>query len=226
MSKDNAFSQNPELAKLLRECDRGDDLFVEGTVGNSVFLVLQGRVELFKTVGKNQINIGTVEAGAFIGEKALLQDRPFPRFATARALTRTLLLELGPHQFAQLEQSSSEVYNTLLKKAFKNLVARNERSENMMRILKDYDGRKRFLSYLHLLASMAPVDAKSGKTFRVNPPAVAFELNCEEEDVEEWLQTLVDSQTLISRNNGDFSLADENALLNVGEDLLAPPRAA
>ena len=96
MGKDNAFSQNPELAKLLRECDRGDDLFLEGSVGNTVFLILQGSVELKKKVGNHQITIGKVEAGAFIGEKALLQDKPFPRFASARAASIFAVTSLRP----------------------------------------------------------------------------------------------------------------------------------
>ncbi|NBX82656.1 hypothetical protein EBQ90_06160 [bacterium] len=226
MGKDNAFSQNPELAKLLRECDRGDDLFLEGSVGNTVFLILQGSVELKKKVGNHQITIGKVEAGAFIGEQALLQDKPFPRFASARAASRTLLLELGPHQFSQLEKTAPEIYTNLLKKAFKNLVARNERSEQMMQILREYDGRKRFLSFVHFLAAQALSDPKTGKTVRLDPAGIAFELNCDEEDVLDWIQTLVDSEAIAEKGENEYTVTDENAILNVGEDLLAPPRAA
>jgi CRP-like cAMP-binding protein len=143
-----ALSSHPKLKKLIRECDKGDLLFSEGDPANTVFLVLEGSLELSIKQQNKQIRIGKVNSGEFIGERALLQEEPFNRKASATALSQTFLLELGPDQFSQLEKEAVGVYLLLLKKAFKTLISRNEALEEFGEALKSYDPRRRFLSYL------------------------------------------------------------------------------
>jgi CRP/FNR family cyclic AMP-dependent transcriptional regulator len=97
------LAQNPTIKKLLKECDKGDILFSEGSSANTVLLVLSGSLQLSRKRNGQVSILAVVGVGGFIGEKALLQEQPFIRAATATALTSTILLELGAVHFAQLE---------------------------------------------------------------------------------------------------------------------------
>lgn len=71
----------------------GATLFEEGDRGASMFIVQSGTVEL-RVGGKP---VGTVEAGGFFGEMALLEDAP--RSASAHALSDCRLLPLDRAKF-------------------------------------------------------------------------------------------------------------------------------
>jgi CRP/FNR family transcriptional regulator len=141
-----ALSSHPVLKKLIRECDKGDLLFSQGDPANTVFLVLEGSLELVQKSQNSTIYLGTVKSGEFFGERALLQEEPFNRKASAIATSRTFLLELGPQQFSQLEKDAPTIYLLLLKKAFKTLISRNEALEQHAEALKPFEPKKRFLT--------------------------------------------------------------------------------
>ncbi|MFM8268824.1 MAG: cyclic nucleotide-binding domain-containing protein, partial [Pseudomonadota bacterium] len=74
-----SLSENPFLKKLIRTLDKGDELFTQGSSGNSVFLVLDGELDLIRRNQNNIFSLGKVGPGQFIGEKALLGGNPFSR---------------------------------------------------------------------------------------------------------------------------------------------------
>lgn len=182
------LSSHPTLKKLIRECDKGDLLFSQGDAANSVFLVLEGCLELIRKHDKKNISLGTVSPGEFIGEKALLQEEPFIRKASAQAQSRCFLLELGPSQFSQLEKEAPSVYSLLLKKAFKTLISRNETLETFAESLKPYEPRQRFLSYIR--SRSEPQKSHETEAFFFSPEQLAHLLNCSESDCRDWLSTI------------------------------------
>ncbi|NDG27467.1 MAG: hypothetical protein EB120_09870, partial [Proteobacteria bacterium] len=137
--KNDSLAQNPFLKKLARTFDRGDVIFEQGDPGNTVFLILQGSVNLIAKRSQKESIIGSVSAGEFIGEKALLQDKPFPRFCSAVAAESVFVIELGATQFAQLEKDAPAVFNVLLKKAFKTCIQRLDASNQLVSCLRNYD---------------------------------------------------------------------------------------
>ncbi len=75
------------------EAGAGEDVIVQGEVGDRFFLIEQGEVEVFEN-GAFRRNEGPGES---FGEIALLHD--VPRTATVRATVRTRLLALEREQF-------------------------------------------------------------------------------------------------------------------------------
>lgn len=59
-----------------------------------MFIIKQGRVEIFKQVGGHEILLATLERGDFFGEMSLLEG--LPRSATARSVGSTELVVLRP----------------------------------------------------------------------------------------------------------------------------------
>jgi signal transduction histidine kinase len=77
------------LADLARDCERvafgpGELLMSEGSVGESLYALLEGDVEITKRSGNGEVPLATLGEGEVVGEMAVLEHRP--RNASARAL--------------------------------------------------------------------------------------------------------------------------------------------
>jgi NADH:ubiquinone reductase (H+-translocating) len=84
----------------------GEIVFEEGDTGDSLFMILAGRVEVLKRFGSEPEIIGTLGPGQYFGEMALLGRRP--RSASARAQTPLDLLVLPASDFSALADSLTE----------------------------------------------------------------------------------------------------------------------
>jgi NADH dehydrogenase len=84
----------------------GEVVFEEGEVGDSLFMILSGTVEVSKRVGGETRQIGTLGAGEYFGEMALLGSRS--RSASTRAATALDLLVLPGSDFAALTDGMGE----------------------------------------------------------------------------------------------------------------------
>ena len=90
----------PVLRGLLEESrelvlDPNEILFEEGAAGKTMYLVLEGELEVYK--GDRRIALGG--PGQCFGEMALIDGKE--RAASLRATTRTLLLEVSGEQFQE-----------------------------------------------------------------------------------------------------------------------------
>jgi glucose-6-phosphate 1-dehydrogenase len=86
----------------------GDVIVRKGDVGDTLFVICRGRVEVLDSSGK-QIN--TLAEGEFFGEMALLFSQP--RLATIRALTPCDLFVLGKEEFERALKEDPQFAATL-----------------------------------------------------------------------------------------------------------------
>lgn len=102
----------------------GDALFREGDPGDSMFVILSGKIAVEK--GKSMIARSGV--GFYFGEMALIDDQP--RSATVTALTESRVLKIMKKQFflhiADNPQALMAVLKTVSERARENLTALNE----------------------------------------------------------------------------------------------------
>ena len=57
------------------DCTPGEIIIQEGTVGDTMYLVVKGEVSVIKDLGEiNEIEIDRIEAGDYFGEMALFED--------------------------------------------------------------------------------------------------------------------------------------------------------
>ena len=86
------------MSENTRNLKPGDLLFREGDRGDHVYLIEDGKIEVVKNIDTPQENIlHTVKAGEFIGEMAVLEDRP--RAASARAVNAVTLISMDRTAF-------------------------------------------------------------------------------------------------------------------------------
>jgi CRP-like cAMP-binding protein len=84
---------------------KGDVLIQEGAVGSDVFLMISGRCEVRRRVGKRDKVLATLEPGQFFGEMAVLS--PDPRTATVGAVDDVRVLVLSAWEFQMALQDNA-----------------------------------------------------------------------------------------------------------------------
>jgi EAL domain-containing protein (putative c-di-GMP-specific phosphodiesterase class I) len=98
------------------ELGTGQALFREGDAPTTAFLIESGRLRITATVDGQQKMLGDVDAGALVGEVAVLDDSP--RTATATALEPCVLTAIDRNQFAERLATADPVLRALLLSQF------------------------------------------------------------------------------------------------------------
>ncbi|MCD6161775.1 MAG: cyclic nucleotide-binding domain-containing protein [candidate division Zixibacteria bacterium] len=85
-----------------RTLPAGEILFSEGDTGKTFYIIKSGKIDILKndSASNNEIKLATRGEGDFFGEMALLESSP--RFATAKAIKKTVVLELSRKNFRKI----------------------------------------------------------------------------------------------------------------------------
>ena len=107
-----------EIGELVRSsqllfASAGERIIEEGAPGNSMFIVLDGELEVTKREGDRDILLATRRPGEFLGEMSLLEQTP--RSASVRAVQQSTLLAIGPEAFHALLSHRPAAATTLLR---------------------------------------------------------------------------------------------------------------
>ncbi len=75
----------------------GEILCHQGELGDCMYIIQEGEVEMLQRTGENEFCLGVLEKGDSFGEGALLEDAVSP--LTIRALGETVVLTVARHAF-------------------------------------------------------------------------------------------------------------------------------
>lgn len=106
-------SVEPSKLKLLAfasqrlKFESGQVLCKEGEAGDKAFVIIQGSADVFVRAGGDDIRVATVGRNDFIGDMAILCDRP--RTATVKASSPCETLVIGKAQLMGLLKSFPEM---------------------------------------------------------------------------------------------------------------------
>ena len=108
------FIRDDDLWYLVYACEShpmkaGQILFAENSFKESMFIVLDGKLEVYK----QHKHIAFREVGDFFGEMSLLESKP--RSASVRAVTDSVLLEIDKETFSNYIGSNTKVIWDILK---------------------------------------------------------------------------------------------------------------
>jgi signal transduction histidine kinase len=95
------------------EAAPGETVIAEGDLGDSVYIILSGELEVTKRDAGRNITLATRRPGEFLGELSLLEQAP--RSASVRAVVPSQLLVIGPEAFLRLLARRPEAATTLLR---------------------------------------------------------------------------------------------------------------
>ena len=91
----------------------GQVIFREGKPGAAAYVVQEGKVEIFKHIGDTEVVLGRIEPGGLFGEMVLIDDKP--RMASARAVSRTVLIGITRTQLSQKLDKSDSLVRAILR---------------------------------------------------------------------------------------------------------------
>lgn len=119
------FAETPDavLADVAEACQeleiaRGETIFNKGDLGDSLYVIVAGRVR----VHDGAVTVNELGQADVFGEMALLD--PEPRLASVTAVEETRLLRLAEQPFQELLQEQSEIARSIIKTLTRRLRAR------------------------------------------------------------------------------------------------------
>ncbi len=145
-----------------KEFKRGEILFREGEPGKEMYVVQTGKVNITKKVRETEKILATLGAGEFLGEMALLNNKP--RSAGAVVAEDAKLLVIDPKTFEAMIRGNVEIAVRLIKKLSDRLQEADEQIENLL--LRDPNSR--VVHYLLQAAIKRGKETPQGKLVAVN----------------------------------------------------------
>jgi CRP-like cAMP-binding protein len=108
----NAMASNA-LGRLYRD---GEVIIRQGELGDCMYLILSGKVEVLQRKDEQEYSLAVLEKGDFFGEMGLFEQDV--RSATVRALGGAILLTLDKRMFLQrIHEDASFAYRILCRMA-------------------------------------------------------------------------------------------------------------
>jgi len=90
----------------------GQELFAEGSQGDYAYIVLDGELDVVKTVAGREVLLNVIRRGEVVGEMALLENRP--RMASVRARSDAALISVNQAQFNEVLSTCPAVTRDML----------------------------------------------------------------------------------------------------------------
>lgn len=97
----------------------GEIIFSDGEIGNEMYIIQSGVVEIIKTIAGETRVLSTLEKGDFFGEMSVLED--VPRIASARAKTDVELVKINGAMFDTMLKSNTEIAVRMMRKLSRRL---------------------------------------------------------------------------------------------------------
>jgi CRP-like cAMP-binding protein len=209
---------DPLFTRFGREYLAGAVLFREGERGEEMFVIQSGVVQILKKVGDVERPLAALGRGEFVGEMAILNDKP--RTATAVALEDAKCLVIDGATLEQMIATNTEIALRLVKK----LARRLDSADEMIQLLMNPDPKARVLLGLKRHAEAFAEDSGLGLKLHVSADDLASEVGVEPAQVAGVLQRLGKLHIATSDDDGAILVMDLPRMLEFMEFLEMPRR--
>ncbi len=175
--------------RLKRQVTKGDVIFQDGNSGQSMYIVLEGQVEISKMLGDQKTILAKLGAGAIFGEMAILDNQP--RSATATAVTNAVLLEISREMFRKRLEEVPKWLQTF----FQIIVERLRVATRNQSILLARGAGRQVVNLLAMSARQEQPDSQGKIILPWNElvSSIAFFIGLNEERVNDTVNKLVTS---------------------------------
>jgi len=86
---------------------KGEKIIEEGTYGKEMFVVVSGKLNVYKTINQEKIKLSELKADDFFGEMSLFL--PVPRTATVEAIEDSEILIIKKDDFIEMIRERPEL---------------------------------------------------------------------------------------------------------------------
>jgi CRP/FNR family cyclic AMP-dependent transcriptional regulator len=197
----------------------GEVLFREGDKGEVMFVIQSGLVRISKHIQGTDRTLATFGRGEFLGEMAILNEKP--RTATATVVEDTKALVIDAKTLEAMISKSHEIAIRLIKK----LSLRLDAADEFVQILLNPDPEARAMLALrrHAEAQIAAGEGTDdGAVLRLTPEELAAEVGAPVAHVHDVLRRLARLHIAGATDDGTIIVADVGRLLEFLEFLDVP----
>ena len=199
------------LKKLLRVYPENAFLFKQGDKGNTMFIIIEGTIELFQKTLAAVRTVDIIGPGDILGEKAILSNEPYKRGLSAQAKTEVALLEFD-HRNLQVIQSKLPNF---VMQMLRMVTQRLDKANELISVLQLPDPCERLAQFFLYYAKYGGLKVSQGIQFQLNVPQIVGNLVLPEEYVIKVIEMLVKNNVLLHKDKAKdiWILTDEGALM-------------
>jgi CRP-like cAMP-binding protein len=161
---------DPLFARYGREYPAGEVLFREGMAGDVMFVLQSGTVRITKHIAGEEKFIALLGPGEFLGEMAILNQKP--RTGTATVVDHARCLVIDARTLEVMLTRNTEIAVRLIKK----LARRLDAADALVEIFMHRDPKARVMLALSRHAESFGVLTPNGTRIRTTPTAIAAEV--------------------------------------------------
>lgn len=190
------------FARFGKEYPAGTVLFREGERGDTMYVVQSGRVRITKDGADGSKTLAILGAGEFLGEMAILNDKP--RTATAEIVDDARMLVLDGRTFEQMVVSNTEIAVRLIKKMARRL----DSALALVEILMHRDPKARVILGLSREADVLGGEREDGSVFvPISLEGLSSNVGLQPDEVDEVIKRLSRLRMVEQRQDG-FVITD------------------
>ncbi len=164
---------DPLFSRFGREFAAGDVLFREGDPGEQMYVIQSGTVRITKNVAGADRVIAILGPGEFLGELAILNDKP--RVATATVVADMRCLVIEAKTLESMVTRSGEIAMRLIKKLAKRIDA----ADALIELLMHRDPKARLMLALSRHADAFGETTSAGIRIRTSSEELARDVGVE-----------------------------------------------
>lgn len=207
----DSFLQAASLSPYRRSIKKGEALFRQGESGRTLFMIVEGKVQLLSENEEGSFPIAVIPTGEFLGEKALVRDLPHQRAFTALALTDVTVVEIGPRELKEIQTKSPEVVSDILRRSFEVAAGRLDRANYLLGALREIEPQKRAVRCLiYVIRNLA-----EGNVLRNLEETLQYHLGQPQGQAKLLITELVKVHALRPIGAVDYQLVDESKVLGL-----------
>ncbi len=196
-----------QLKKFARLYSPGEYLFRQGDLGNTMFIIVGGQIELIEERDGNSTMVAMISPGQVLGEKAFLTDIPYRRTFSARAKVQTPTLEFDRKNLKVVETLIPDFATRMLGVA----ASRLDRSNRIINILRPFDPAERFVQVVLFLRDDVGIKGSEGVEFPIDPSDF-YQLGNLDKTTTEFCLNSVLKINILKKTKKGYVIVDENAL--------------
>jgi CRP-like cAMP-binding protein len=203
-----------QIKKFARALSPGDFLFRQNDMGNTMFVIVSGHMEIVEHRGDAEFVVGVLAAGQLIGEKAFLTDAPYRRTYSARAKSDVNLLEFERKHVKIVESIIPNFALRILQIA----ASRLDRANKIIDVLRRNTVAEKLVYALLFYKEEGGKHVSEGYELEISLDDIVQLTNLDRDVIKMFLDTLIRKKVLRATAKG-FVLADEQVLLQVIPEL-------
>lgn len=187
-------------------------LFEQGFPAQSLFILLQGSVELIAKKNGVYTPIHYLGAGNLLGEQLLVDHQLGPRVFGARTLTELQYIELNKDGIQKVSQENPRLFTELLSVALRISNLRIHKMNRLLLNMRSLNLTERFLNLLLYFSAHHGQMTPEGKLVVLHFETISFYIGINSHQFESLLEDLIGHGVVAKKKEGVYLIKNEKAL--------------